>query len=118
MSHPQHPLLHTYPGASFKTHPFDNGNLNGPHLAQASGGDSFGYWSHVPMELPGPIQWGLPPAMMAQMEGRGTGVYGQLVSGQGQPFNYGWPKYGPVGLSLLILAQGNIQLIYIDAAQT
>jgi hypothetical protein len=30
------------------------------------------------------------------MEGRGTGVWGMTMQGGGQPFNYGWPKYGPV----------------------
>jgi hypothetical protein len=100
MIHPLHPLLHTYPGASFKHHPFDNGNLNGPHLAHASGGDNGGYWAHVPVEVPdgpafGPGAWNLPPAVLAMMEGRGTGVYGVTMTG-GTPFNYGWPKYGPV----------------------
>lgn len=91
-----HPLLATHPGASFtKHHPFDNGNVNGPHLALASGGNSLGYWAHVPWEVPEPPQWGLPPAVVAAMEGRGTGVYGVTGNG-GMPFNYGWPKYGPV----------------------
>lgn len=91
-----HPLLHNYPGASFRYHPYDNGNLNGPHLAMASGGDSMGYWAHVPVEVPeGPPVWKLPPAIIAAMEGRGTGQYGITMTG-GEPFNYGWPKYGPV----------------------
>ncbi|GFZ50583.1 hypothetical protein JCM24511_08340 [Saitozyma sp. JCM 24511] len=93
-----HPLLATHPGASFtKHHPFDNGNVNGPHLALASGGNSLGYWAHVPWEVPEPPQWGLPPAVVAAMEGRGTGVYGVTGNG-GMPFNYGWPKYGPMPL--------------------
>lgn len=71
------------------------------------------------MELPGPINWGLPPAVMAQMEGRGTGVYGHLVSGQGQPFNYGWPKYGPVSLDLIGLLILRVELkIILDALET
>ncbi|KAK4683473.1 hypothetical protein P7C73_g6785, partial [Tremellales sp. Uapishka_1] len=86
-----HPHLSTYPGASF----FPNGNLNGPHLALQSGGPSAGYWGHVPWEVPEPPTWDLPPAIIAAMEGRGTGFYG----GQGGPaFNYGWPKYGPMPL--------------------
>ena len=88
-----HPLLSTYPGASF----FPNGNLNGPHLALAQP-DSAGYWGQVPWEIPEPFQWGLPPAIVAAMEGRGTGVYGLTKSGGGM-FNYGWPKYGPVSPS-------------------
>jgi hypothetical protein len=96
-----HPLLATYPGASFtRSHPYDNGNVTGPHLAAASGGNSMGYWGHVPWEVPSPPEWGLPPAVVAAMEGRGTGVYGVTGSG-GAPYNYGWPKYGPVrGFSL------------------
>jgi len=88
-----HPLLSTYPGASF----FPNGNFNGPHLGQASGGDTGGYWANVPWEIPQPPEWGLPPAIVAAMEGRGSGVYGvPLGGGGGMMFNYGWPKYGPV----------------------
>lgn len=107
---PVHPLMHNYPGASF-THPFGpvpplhpgipahgNGNVNGPYLAQLAGGNSFGYWAQVPPDYPSepPTQWTLPPAIQAAIEGRGTGVYGLPVGGQGSPFNYGWPKYGPV----------------------
>ena len=46
------------------------------------------------MEMPPPPgEWGLPPAIVALQEGRGTGWYG----GQGgMRFEYGWPKYGPV----------------------
>lgn len=101
--HPIHPLMHNYPGAAFHSpmHPWDHGNVNGPHLAMASGGDSMGYWQHIPVELPeGPPpheQWKLPIAMIAAMEGRGTGVYGMTLSG-GMPLNYGWPKYGPVSV--------------------
>ena len=88
-----HPQLSTYPGASF----FPNGNLNGPHLAVRSGGNAAGYWGHVPWEVPEPPEWGLPPAIIAAMEGRGTGVYGLRPEGpRGARFNYGWPKYGPV----------------------
>lgn len=92
-----HPVMSTYPGASFQT-PFNPQNLNGPHLAMRSGGDSMGYWGHVPWEVPDPagMKWGLPPAVEAQMEGRGTGVWGMTMQGGGMPFNYGWPKYGPV----------------------
>ena len=87
-----HPLMSTYPGASFTP----NGNLNGPHLAMRSGGDALGYWAHVPWEIPEPPVWDLPPAIKAAIEGRGTGVYGLPLQGPGMPFNYGWPKYGPV----------------------
>lgn len=87
-----HPMMSTYPGASF----FPNGNLTGPHLAIQSGGDSMGYWGHVPWEMPQMPEWGLPPAILAMQEGRGTGMYGTTPQGQGMPFNYGWPKYGPV----------------------
>ena len=94
--------MHNYPGAAFHSarHPWDHGNVNGPHLAMASGGDSMGYWQHVPVEVPDGAsppheQWKLPIAVIAAMEGRGTGVYGVTLSG-GMPFNYGWPKYGPV----------------------
>lgn len=88
-----HPLLSTYPGASF----VPNGNLNGPHLAMQSGGNNPGYWGHVPWETPGSPEWGPSPAMIAKMEGRGTGIYGLTMQGPGgMPFNYGWPKYGPV----------------------
>ena len=86
-----HPLLSTYPGASF----VPNGNLNGPHWAMRSGGDSTGYWGHVPWEIPQPGEWSLPPAVVAMMEGRGTGMYGVNMEG-GMRYNYGWPKYGPV----------------------
>ncbi|ORY31865.1 hypothetical protein BCR39DRAFT_465358 [Naematelia encephala] len=94
-----HPLLSTYPGASF----FPNGNLTGPHLAQASGGDSGGYWAYVPWDIPSippHHQWGLPPALIALREGRGTGVYGRQGPGLGRgvPINYGWPRYGPMPL--------------------
>lgn len=92
-----HPLFSTYPGASF--HPTWDptfGNVNGRHLAAASGGDSFGYWGKAPWEPPAPPQWDLPPAVVAMMEGRGTGIYGMPPEGRGAPFNYGWPKYGPV----------------------
>lgn len=61
----------------------------------ASGGDSMGYWAHIPIELPEPPNWKLPPAVIAAMEGRGSGMYGITMTG-GMPFNYGWPKYGPV----------------------
>jgi hypothetical protein len=95
-----HPLLSTYPGASF----VPNGNLNGPAFAMASGGDNGGYWSHVPLGFPEPPQWGLPPAIIAAMEGRGSGIYGVPVGGpSGMPFNYGWPKYGPVSKSVYSL---------------
>jgi len=88
-----HPQFSTYPGASF----FPNGNLNGPHLAVRSGGNAIGYWGHVPWEVPEPPEWGLPPAIIAAMEGRGTGIYGLTPQGPGGArFNYGWPKYGPV----------------------
>jgi hypothetical protein len=90
-----HPQMSTYPGASFQT-PWNPSNYNGPHLAQRSGGNSQGYWAHVPWEVPEPTPWGLPPAVTAAMEGRGTGVWGMTMQGGGQPFNYGWPKYGPV----------------------
>jgi len=90
-----HPQMSTYPGASFQT-PWNPSNYNGPHLAQRSGGDAQGYWAHVPWEVPEPTPWGLPPAVTAAMEGRGTGVWGMTMQGGGQPFNYGWPKYGPV----------------------
>jgi hypothetical protein len=91
-----HPHLTTFPGASF----VPNGNLNGPHLAMGSGGNNPGYWGHVPWETPEPPQWGPAPAMLAMMEGRGTAVYGQTMQGPGgMPFNYGWPKYGPVRLA-------------------
>jgi len=90
-----HPQMSTYPGASFQT-PWNPSNYNGPHLAQRSGGHSQGYWAHVPWEVPEPTPWGLPPAVTAAMEGRGTGVWGMTMQGGGQPFNYGWPKYGPV----------------------
>ncbi|KAK6907736.1 hypothetical protein L486_05657 [Kwoniella mangroviensis CBS 10435] len=91
-----HPLLSTYPGASF----FPNGNLNGPHLAVQSGGPSSGYWGQVPWNLPEFPEWGLPPAIIAAQEGRGTGVYGYTLEGggQGMRFDYGWPKYGPMPL--------------------
>ena len=92
-----HPQMSTYPGASFQT-PWNPSNYNGPHLAQRSGGHSQGYWAHVPWEVPEPTPWGLPPAVTAAMEGRGTGVWGMTMQGGGQPFNYGWPKYGPVCL--------------------
>ena len=72
-----------------------NGNLNGPHLALASGGDSAGYWAQIPWEVPQPAPWELPPAIIAAREGRGTGFYGMTEKG-GPPFNYGYPKYGPV----------------------
>lgn len=98
----QHPYLSTYPSASF----FPNGNLNGPHLAMASGGNSGGYWSAVPWDLPPPPEWSLSPAVIAQLEGRGTGMYGVLLEGRGQPFNYGWPKYGPVSLPVFDLVAG------------
>ena len=55
-----------------------------------------GYWAHVPWEVPEMTPWGLPPAVEAQMEGRGTGVWGMTMQGGRMPFNYGWPKYGPV----------------------
>lgn len=103
--HPIHPMMHHYPGAAFHSqmHPWDHGNVNGPHLAMASGGDSMGYWQHIPIELPdGPPpqeQWKLPIAVIAAMEGRGTGQYGVTLSG-GMPYNYGWPKYGPVSLAI------------------
>jgi hypothetical protein len=70
---------------------------HGQH-GQRSGGNSQGYWAHVPWEVPEPTPWGLPPAVTAAMEGRGTGVWGMTMQGGGQPFNYGWPKYGPVCL--------------------
>ncbi|KAK1925625.1 hypothetical protein DB88DRAFT_484537 [Papiliotrema laurentii] len=90
-----HPLLSTYPGASF----FPNGNMTGPHLAARSGGNNPGYWGYIPWETPQPPQWGPPPAVQAMMEGRGTGVYGLTMQGPGgAPFNYGWPKYGPMPL--------------------
>ncbi len=91
-----HPLLSTYPGASF----IPNGNFNGPHLAIASGGNSAGYWAEIPWEVSEPFQWSLPPAIVAAQEGRGTGIYGITGKG-GAPFNYGWPKYGPVSLPQL-----------------
>lgn len=97
-----HPNLSTYPGASFQP-PF-----TGPHLAFQSGGNSLGYWGHIPPE-PSPLmrgelpQLGLPPAITAMMEGRGTGMYGVSVEGRGLPFNYGWPKYGPVSSDLFII---------------
>ena len=51
----------------------------------------------MPFSPPEPPEWGLPAAVIAQMEGRGTGVYGLTTQGMGgRPFNYGWPKYGPV----------------------
>ncbi|OCF35033.1 hypothetical protein I316_03073 [Kwoniella heveanensis BCC8398] len=71
-----HPLLSTYPGASF----FPNGNLNGPPLALQSGGPSVGYWGYVPWETPEMPQWDLPPAIKAAIEGRGTGVYGLTIN--------------------------------------
>ncbi|WWC88377.1 uncharacterized protein L201_003288 [Kwoniella dendrophila CBS 6074] len=98
-----HPLTSTYPGASF----YPNGNLNGPHLSYQSGGPSLGYWNEVPWNLPESFpfphsEWKLPPAIIAQQEGRGTGIYGLTLEGpppgQGQRFNYGWPKYGPMPL--------------------
>ncbi|WVF68759.1 hypothetical protein IAT40_003531 [Kwoniella sp. CBS 6097] len=76
-----HPLLSTYPGASF----FPNGNLNGPHLAVQSGGPSVGYWGYVPWETPEMPQWDLPPAIKAAMEGRGTGVYGLALNPNAPP---------------------------------
>ncbi|WVR03540.1 hypothetical protein IAU60_000532 [Kwoniella sp. DSM 27419] len=91
-----HPLLSTYPGASF----FPTGGYTGPHLAIQSGGPSAGYWGHVPWDQPQvpPSQWTLPPAVIAAQEGRGTGIYGLTKEGggQGMPLNYGWPRYGPM----------------------
>ncbi|KAL7423148.1 hypothetical protein Q5752_002448 [Cryptotrichosporon argae] len=88
-----HPLLSTYPGASF--HPIGTG----PHLALASGGPSLGYWGAVPCDPPpAPPEWTLPPAVVAALEGRGTGVYGLLPEGTGEPYRYGMPKYGPMPL--------------------
>lgn len=91
-----HPLLSTYPGASF----IPNGNFNGPHLSVQSGGPSVGYWGHVPWETPQMPEWDLPPAVKAVQEGRGTGVYGVTLEGggQGKMFPYGWPRYGPMPL--------------------
>ena len=98
-----HPLLSTYPGASF----FPNGNLTGPHLAIRSGGDSTGYWGYVPWEVPSMPEWGLPPAIVAAQEGRGTGIWGMTLDGPGgQMFNYGWPKYGPVSLHSALRVHG------------
>lgn len=93
-----HPLLSTYPGASFEP------NFNGPHFAYATG-NSGGYWPHVPLEAPPPPQWSLPPAVIAAQEGRGTGVYGALPEGRGAPYNYGYPKYGPVRGPVVSLAR-------------
>lgn len=101
-----HPMMSTYPGASFQT-PLNPQNLNGPHLAARSGGDSMGYWAHVPWEIPEMTPWGLPPAVEAQMEGRGTGVWGMTMQGGRMPFNYGWPKYGPVS---------SLPLFYLDSS--
>ena len=64
-----------------------------------------GYWGHIPLDPPEPPVWGLPAAVVAQMEGRGTGVYGATIQGPGMPFNYGWPKYGPVSSELLSESQ-------------
>ncbi|KAK8858844.1 hypothetical protein IAR55_003074 [Kwoniella newhampshirensis] len=99
-----HPLLSTYPGASF----FPNGNVNGPHLAHAhatgTGLYSPGYWAYVPLDPPPkpPFEWGLPPAIVAMHEGRGTGTYGHTLEGGGAGerwgTRYGWPKYGPMPL--------------------
>lgn len=102
-----HPLYSTYPGASFHNAMDPTyGNANGPYLAAASGGDSFGYWGQVPWEAPAPPQWDLPPAVLAMMEGRGTGMYGVPPGGNGAPFNYGWPKYGPVSLCACVIGLG------------
>ncbi|WWD18735.1 hypothetical protein CI109_103189 [Kwoniella shandongensis] len=95
-----HPLFSTYPGASF----VPNGNYNGPHLSFQSGGPSPGYWGYVPLPPPttSPFEWGLPPAIVAAQEGRGTGVYGFTLEGGGTGEmwgkRYGWPKYGPMPL--------------------
>ena len=81
--------MSTYPGASF--HPL----FNGPHL-MTHGGMSTGYWGVAPLDFPvEPPVFEPPPAIKAMMEGRGTGVYGGLG---GPPYNYGWPKWGPVSV--------------------
>jgi len=110
-----HPQMSTYPGASFQN-PLNPTNYNGPHLAQRSGGNSQGYWAHVPWEVPEPTPWGLPPAIEAAMEGRGTGVWGMTMQGGGQPFNYGWPKYGPVS-HVISYWRGSADVM-IDAIET
>lgn len=75
------------------------------------GGMSTGYWGVAPLDFPvEPPVFEPPPAIKAMMEGRGTGVYGGLG---GPPYNYGWPKWGPVSSNNI----SKWQLTASDAAQ-
>jgi hypothetical protein len=106
MAFQYHPAMSTYPGASF--HSF----FNGPHLL-THGGMSHGYWGAAPLDFPTePPVFEPPPAVQAMLEGRGTGLYGGVG---GPPYNYGWPKWGPVRAVVIVAFWSDSA---VDAPQT